>query len=56
MRMNLDWPRENYLRPLNELSKIDRQLGKETGKQFEKSLLDELNQIKDPLQTKTQDS
>ena len=45
-----------FFKALNDLSNIDRKMGKETRTQFEKSLLDEINQIKDSLQTKNQDS
>ena len=45
-----------FFKALNDLSNIDRKMGKETRTQFEKSLLDEINQIKDSLKTKTQDS
>ena len=39
-----------FFKALNDLSNIDRKMGKETRTQFEKSLLDEINQIKDSLQ------
>ena len=45
-----------FFKALNNLSKIDFQMDEEKRTQFEKSLLDEINQIKDYLQTKNQDS
>ena len=45
---------EIFFNALNDLSNIDRKMGKETRTQFEKSLLDEINQIKDSLKTKNQ--
>ena len=45
-----------YFKALNELSEIDRKMGKETRTQFEKSLLEEINQLKNSLKTKNQDS
>ena len=50
--MNLEWLNGIFFKALNDLSKIDRQMGKETRTQREESLLDEINHIKDSLPTR----